>query len=197
MKKREALIIVVSAPSGSGKTTLTEIILKKMTGIKRSVSYTTREPREGEKDEKDYVFISKDDFKAKADAGEFLEWEENFGNYYGTPLEQFAEAVEDGTDIVLSIDVKGAVKVKKMFPESISVFIAPPSEEELAERLRKRNTDHEEQVTMRLEESKKEMKRADEYEYLIVNNDLEKAAEELKSIIETERENRKIKGGKK
>lgn len=191
--KREPLIIVVSAPSGSGKTTLTELILEKMKGIKRSVSCTTREPRYGEKDQKDYIFISKEEFKKKIKNEEFLEWEENFGNYYGTPLDQFREAVDEGVDVILSIDVKGGAKIKKAFPESISVFITPPSAEELEERLRKRNTDREEQVAIRLEESKKEMLAAEGYEYLIVNKDIEKAADELKTIIEEERKNRKKK----
>ena len=191
--KREPLIIVVSAPSGSGKTTLTELILGKMKGIKRSVSCTTREPRYGEKDRQDYIFISKEEFEDKIENEEFLEWEKNFGNYYGTPLDQFQKAVDDGVDIILSIDVKGGAKIKKAFPESISVFITPPSKEELEERLRNRNTDGEEQVTIRLEESKKEMLAAEEYEYLIVNKDIEKAADELKTIIEDQRKNRKKK----
>jgi len=188
--KKDPLIIVVSAPSGSGKTTLTERILEKMDGIRRSVSYTTRQPRDGEKDAQDYVFISEKDFKEKADNGEFLEWEENFGNFYGTPLDQFRTAMEEGVDVILSIDVKGGKTVKEKFPESVSVFIIPPSVKELEERLRNRNTDREEQVAMRLEESKREMAAADRYDYLIVNEDLDKASEELMTIIEKERESR-------
>ena len=189
--KKEALIIIISAPSGSGKTTLINSLQEKMPGIKRSVSYTTRQPRTGEKDKEDYIFISREEFKEKAEKGEFLEWEENFNNFYGTSRQQFQEAAEKGEDIILSIDVKGAKKVKERFPESISVFIMPPSAEELAQRLKKRNTDRQKQVSLRLEEARREIKAADEYDYLIVNDDLEEAAEELKTIIENEKKNRK------
>ena len=198
-KKKEPLIVVVSAPSGSGKTTLVECLLKKIPEIKRSISYTTRQPRKEEEDKKDYAFISEEEFRKKIEKGEFLEWEKNFGNYYGTSKEQFRKAMEKREDIILSIDVKGAKTVKKDFPESVSVFIMPPSAEELKTRLRKRNTDQEEEVSMRLKEAEREIAAADEYDYLIVNKELEEAAEELKTIIETERKNREIdtkKGGK-
>jgi len=191
IQNNDPLLIVISAPSGSGKTTLVTDLIETVPGIKRSVSYTTRSPRQGEKNREDYVFISQDEFKKKIDNGEFLEWEENFGSYYGTSKDQVQEALERGDDIVLSIDVKGARKVKELFPESISIFIMPPSIETLAERLRKRNTDEEEQVSMRLREAQKELSATDEYDYMIVNRDLEKAREELRTIINMERETRK------
>ena len=190
-EKREPLIIVVSAPSGSGKTTLVSRLLEKMPGIKRSISYTTREPRESEKEGEDYIFITKEEFERRIEENDFLEWEKNFNNYYGTSKEQFREAVDKGEDIVLSIDVKGARRVKNKVPESISVFIMPPSDKELETRLRKRNTDQEQQVSMRLKESKAEIASADEYDYLIVNENIEEATEELRMIIENERDNRK------
>ena len=190
-QKKEALIIIVSAPSGSGKTTLVDRLLEKCEGVKRSISCTTRAPREGEKEGDDYIFLSQEDFKKKAEAGDFVEWEETFDNFYGTPKDQFTEALEKGEDIILSIDVKGARNVKKEFPESISVFIMPPSAEELAERLRNRNTDKESQVSLRLKESSREIEAADEYDYLVINDDLERSVEELRSIIEEERINRK------
>jgi guanylate kinase len=189
--KQESLIIIVSAPSGSGKTTIVEHLIKKIPGVSRSVSYTTREPREGENDGKDYMFVAVDEFKQKINNGDFLEWEENFGSYYGTPRAQIEDALKSGTDVILSIDVKGARSVKKTFPESISVFIMPPSLEELETRLRKRNTDQKQQVSLRMEESRREMASADEYEYLIINEDLESAVKELAAIIEDERKNRK------
>ncbi len=191
-KKREPLIIIVSAPSGSGKTTLINRLLEKIPEMQRSISCTTRQPREGEKDKRDYLFIPREEFKERIEKGEFLEWEENFGHYYGTPKEQFQEAVEKGEDIILSIDVKGARAIKRNFPESVSVFIMPPSAEELATRLRKRNTDREKDVSMRLEEARREISAADEYDYLVVNKELGEAVEELKSIIETERRNRTV-----
>ncbi|MFH1798417.1 MAG: guanylate kinase [Candidatus Omnitrophota bacterium] len=187
---RKPLIIIVSAPSGSGKTTLISGLLEKMPRLRRSVSYTTRLPREGEKDEEDYIFVSKQEFVEKKNAGGFLEWEENFGNYYGTPKDDFQDAVEEGDDLVLSIDVKGARKIKQIFPESVSIFIMPPSAEELAARLKKRNTDRKDEVSLRLKESQVEIEAADEYDYLIVNEDLEEAVGELEAVINEERKNR-------
>ncbi|MDP8299487.1 MAG: guanylate kinase [Candidatus Tantalella remota] len=189
-KKRDSIIVIVSAPSGSGKTTIVERVIEGLSNIRRSISCTTREPREGEADGADYIFLSPEEFKSRTQAGEFLEWEENFGKSYGTFRQQVTEAIEDGSDIILSIDVKGAKRVKNEFPESISVFIMPPSRGELEERLRKRNTDREKQVSLRLKESKKEIESSDEYDYLIVNKDLDQAVRELRAVIETERKNR-------
>ena len=190
-KKRESLIVVVSAPSGSGKTTIIARVTEEVPDIRRSISFTTRDPREGECPGDDYVFVSQEEFARCRESGEFLEWEENFGEFYGTSRKQVSEAIEDGADIVLSIDVKGAKRVKQEFPESVSVFIMPPSMDELEERLRNRNTDREKQVSLRLKESKKEIAASDEYDYLIVNKDLAQAVQELRSVIETERKNRR------
>ena len=192
------LLIVISAPSGSGKTTLVNRLLEVIPGVERSVSYTTRPPRDGESDKRDYIFVSEDAFKEKIETNKFLEWEETFGYYYGTSKEQVIEALQKGDDIILSIDVKGARTVKEHFPECISVFIMPPSEQELEERLRKRSTDNSKQVSMRLEEAGKEIAASDEYDYLIINKEIEEAVTELKTIIETEKKNRKMmseKGG--
>lgn len=198
-KRRDPLIVILSAPSGSGKTTMVSRVLEKLGGLRRSISCTTRKPRGEERDGLDYIFLPKEIFRERIDRGEFLEWEENFGCFYGTPRRQVEEAVEEGEDIILSIDVKGARRVKKAIPESISVFVMPPSREELVARLKNRNTDAEEDVKARLKESEKEMASADEYEYLIVNEDLDKAVDELAYIIETERANRdkQSKKGKK
>jgi len=190
-REQEPLIIIVSAPSGSGKTTLVNRLLEETPGIRRSVSYTTRQPREGETDKEDYMFISREEFRRKIDNGEFLEWEEVFGEYYGTSRVRFQEMIEEHVDTILSIDVKGARTVKEHFPESISVFIMPPSTEELKARLRKRNTDQKEQVSLRLQESCREIASADEYDYMVVNENLEEAVGELKIIIGEERKNRK------
>lgn len=194
MAEKESLIIVVSAPSGSGKTTIVNNLLERVDNMRKTVSCTTREPREDEKDGEDYIFMSQEDFIQKAEGGEFLEWEKNFGEYYGTPKGQVEEALARKEDIILSIDVKGARILKKHYPESISVFIMPPSQEELEARLRKRNTDREQQVSMRLKESKQEVEAVDEYDYLVVNEDIEKSVEELKSIIEKEKKDRKALG---
>jgi guanylate kinase len=186
-KGRKPLIIIVSAPSGSGKTTIVKGLLGKMRGIKRSVSFTTREPRQDEQSGVDYVFVSREEFKKKIEDGSLLEWEENFGEYYGTSRGQVEEAMRGGEDVILSIDVKGAKTVKKIFPQSISIFIMPPSMEELSSRLKKRKTEEDNQVSMRLKESQTEIASSDEYEYLIVNDDLDKAIEELREIIESAR----------
>jgi len=191
--KRKSMIIVVSSPSGGGKTTIVNALLSKVRGIKRSVSHTTREPRNDEKEGTDYMFVSEEDFHQKAERGDFLEWEQNFGHFYGTSQGKVREMMEGGEDVILSIDVKGARLVKKAFPESISVFIMPPSMKALSERLTRRNTEQSKQMAQRLKESEKEIASADEYDYLIVNEDVDDAVGEMKIIIEKERKNRTIK----
>ena len=188
--KRKPLVIIVSAPSGSGKTTIVSRLLDKMTGLSRSISCTTREPREGEGENKDYIFITREEFLKKAERDEFLEWEENFGHYYGTPAAQMEEALAKGEDYILSIDVKGARTIREKIPESVSVFIMPPSADELRARLKRRKTDKESDMSLRLKESEREMSAADEYDYLIVNETLDKAVKELETIIEKERKMR-------
>ena len=189
-KRTEPLIIVVSAPSGSGKTTIVKRLLEELSGIERAVSYTTRKPRGGEKEGEDYVFISEEEFEEKQQRGDFLEWENNFGHNYGTSVVQLREAVSNGRDIILNIDVKGARTVKKLYPGSVSVFIMPPSKGELEKRLKERNADQEDQVSMRLQESRKEIDSSDEFDYMIVNRELEEAIKELKTIITAEKDNR-------
>lgn len=191
-KSRIPLIIIISSPSGGGKTTIVKKLIEEVPGIKRSVSYTTREPRDGEKNNVDYVFLAKEDFQSRIEKNEFLEWEEKFGNYYGTSFKDVSSDIDAGSDIVLSIDVNGARAVKAKLPESIGIFIMPPSARELEERLKKRNTERKEEVTERLEEARREMKAADEYDYMIVNDDIKRAAAELKTIVEKERKNRKL-----
>ncbi len=190
-KRRESIVVILSAPSGSGKTTIVSRLMESMDNISRSISYTTRPPRDGEKNGEDYIFVSREVFDKMRDNGEFLEWEENFGNFYGTSREQVEKLLDSGRDVVMSIDVKGARKAKKEFPESISVFVMPPSMQELESRLRKRKTDAENQVAIRLRESKKEVAASDEYDFLVVNNRIEEAVDEVRQVIEKERDNRK------
>nr|HPN73066.1 guanylate kinase [Candidatus Omnitrophota bacterium] len=118
-KRRESIVVILSAPSGSGKTTIVSRLMESMDNISRSISYTTRPPRDGEKNGEDYIFVSREVFDKMRDNGEFLEWEENFGNFYGTSREQVEKLLDSGRDVVMSIDVKGARKAKKEFPESI------------------------------------------------------------------------------
>ena len=190
-RKTEPLIIVISAPSGSGKTTLVGELLKLMPGVARSISYTTRAPREGEENGEDYIFVSDTEFKDMKNRGDFLECEENFGHKNGTSKKQIKETIGKGFDVILSIDVKGARTVKKEFPESISIFVMPPSPQELEARLRGRKTDGEKQVEIRLKEATQELAAADEYDFLLVNKEVGSAVEELKQVIEQEKENRK------
>ena len=190
-KKREAFIVIVSAPSGAGKTTVVSRVLEKMAGIKRSVSYTTRPPRKDEKSGQDYMFVTEAEFEERKDRDDLLECEENFGKWYGTSKEQVLSSLEDGDDIILSIDVRGARQVKKAAPDSVSIFIMPPSEEVLAERLLGRKTDGREQIAVRLREAKRELEASEEYDYLVVNDELDRAVNEVCAIIEQEREKRK------
>lgn len=190
-QKHDAMVIVISAPSGSGKTTVINMLLKEMAGIKRSVSYTTRPPRKDEINNVDYVFVSKEEFEKKLQAGELLEYERIFENHYGTLTKEVEDALAAGEDIILSIDVNGAKEVKKKFPESISIFIMPPSAEELASRLKKRNTEKEDERKLRLRRADLEVEASGEYDYLVINQELVKAVSEIRTIIETERKNRK------
>lgn len=184
------LIIVVSAPSGSGKTTLVSSLIERVPGVIRSISYTTRKPRDTEENGKDYIFITEEEFRDKLKKNAFIEWEENFGKYYGTSREQVFEAQAAGLDIVLSIDVRGAENVREDFPDAISIFIMPPSVEELRKRLEGRNTDSPDVVRTRLNEAKREMDAVDSYDYMIVNDVLEDAVDELIKIIKEEKTNR-------
>jgi len=192
-KNKEPIILIVSSPSGGGKTTIVSRLISMVPGIKRSVSYTTRKPREGEQDGEDYIFVSEESFNDKIAQKELLEWEKNFGYLYGTSEKQVRETLEGGNDVVLSIDVKGARRVKQKFPQSISVFIMPPSVDELTERLRDRNTEKREELDIRLKESSREIEESESYDYLIMNEDLDKAVEELRTIVESERKNREEK----
>lgn len=182
MVKRGNLFIV-SAPSGCGKTTIVNNVLKSIGQAVRSVSVTTRPPRASEKTKKDYYFISETAFKNKAKKGEFLEWAKNFEYYYGTPKKAVFNRLKEGKEVVLTIDVKGAAQVKKKFSDCVTVFIAPPSLEELARRLRKRATDKSKEISKRLEVAKKELSFARRYDYIIINDRLEDAIRKLKSII--------------
>ena len=181
--EQKGRLIIVSAPSGCGKTTVVSRLVERVPGLERSVSYTTRPPREGEKNGRDYIFVSEEEFFSKKESEEFLEWEENFGSFYATGAEQVEKALCSGKDIVLSIDVKGAGKLMERYPEAISVFLLPPSKEALKERLKGRATDNEEQLALRLEEAAREMACSECYTHRIVNEDLDKAVEELERIL--------------
>jgi len=180
-------IFVISAPSGCGKTTVSKAVVKNTENLSLSVSATTRKPRSGEKNKKDYHYISEKSFREGIKKGRFLEWEKKFEYFYGTPREFVLETLKKGRDLLLSIGVKGAMNVKKKFPESTLVFLKPPSMKELTARLKARNTDEEAEITKRVEEAKEELAYAPKYDYVIVNNKLDKAVNGVLAIINKER----------
>jgi guanylate kinase len=181
-------LFIISAPSGTGKTTILKEILVGMQKVIFSVSHTTRSPRTGEKDGIDYYFIDKKTFAAMQQQELFLEWAEVHGNLYGTSIHKVQEATEQGLDVILDIDVQGARQVKKRLGDKGAfIFVAPPSLEELARRLAGRSTETEADIATRLTNAKQEMKSITNYDYVIVNDSVDKAVEILKSIIIAER----------
>ena len=184
-KKQTGRIFVLSAPSGCGKTTLLKKLLNdKDLNLIHSISMTSRPPREDEKNGVDYFFVSEKAFREKIKKGEFLEWEEIFGNLYGTPREFVERSLACGKNIIFSIDVKGAMSIRGAYPkDSTLVFILPPSLEELEERLKKRRTDESYVISNRLKIAKDEMSYKNRYDYSVVNDNLANAYDKLKEII--------------
>jgi len=180
-------LFIISAPSGSGKTTLCDMLLKRLPRITRSVSFTTRPPRPREKNGRDYLFVTRDEFERQKKGGNLLEWARNFGYDYGTPKDRVLKLLARGRDVILAIDVKGAMKVKRIFPKAALIFITPPSMAELEKRLRKRKTDGSWEISKRIRIAKKELSYLPKYTYNVVNDDLKKAAEALVAIIKAER----------
>lgn len=181
-------LIVVSAPSGCGKDTIVKDVVELMKDeIHLSVSMTTREMRPGEAEGVNYFYVSVEEFKQKIESGEILEHAIYGGNYYGTPAGPVRQQLESGKTVILIIEVEGGGNIKKLFPEAVKVFVIPPSFEVLEERLRGRGTDEEETIRSRLEIAKEELSRAGEYDYIIENDVLEEAVEDLISIIRAER----------
>ncbi|EEG10509.1 guanylate kinase [Pseudogulbenkiania ferrooxidans] len=180
-------IYIVIAPSGAGKTTLVSALLAVDPAVQLSVSYTTRAPREGEVEGTHYHFVGREQFLAMIEAGDFLEYAEVYGNYYGTSAAWLREKLAEGRDILLEIDWQGAEQVRRLFDGVITIFIAPPSINELERRLRGRATDSEEVIQRRLAEARSEVDRAALYDYIVVNDDIERAKQDLISIIRAER----------
>jgi len=188
---QKAKLFIVSAPSGSGKTTLCRKLLKSGLGLADSVSMTTRPPRPGEKDGVDYIFVSGPRFRREIKKSGFLEYEENFGHLYGTPRAFIEKNIRKGVNVLLSIDVKGAMKVARAHPAaSILIFILPPSVKELKKRLHLRKADSAQVIARRLAIAKKEMVYKKKYDYRIVNDRIPEAYKKLKGIIEKETQKR-------
>jgi guanylate kinase len=181
------LLFIVSAPSGTGKTTLVEKLVQRIPNLCLSRSYTSRDAREGEKDGVDYNFISRGRFEAMIAGGQFLEWADVFGNYYGTCRDDTERCLVNGQDLVLVIDVQGARQVRGSGMESIGIFVLPPSAEILERRLRGRSKDSEATIQKRLEAACREIGEFASYEYVVVNDELDGAVERLRAIVLAER----------
>lgn len=178
-------LIVLSAPSGAGKTTIVRYLLENFKNLSFSISATSRQKREGEIEGKDYYFLSKEKFRDKINNNEFLEWEEVYkDNFYGTLLSEIHRIWKENKSIIFDIDVKGALNIKKQFPkDTITIFISPPSLEELENRLRNRATEMEENIIKRISKAKEEMSYKDKFDKVIINDDLEKAKNKALKII--------------
>ena len=184
---RKGILFVISAPSGSGKTTLCSRLVDSLSALNRSISMTTRPPRSGERDGVDYIFIEKDEFLKRMKKNEFLEWAKVFGEYYATPKKYVRHLLSKGQDVLLSIDVQGAMKIKRLGLRAVYIFVLSPSVSALKERLNRRSTDSKKEIRKRLKVAKKELTYLPKYDYVIVNNVLESALDNLRSIVIAER----------
>ena len=183
-------LIIITSPSGGGKGTIIKEVLRSVPDLEYSVSLTTRTPRPGEMDGREYSFVTVEEFNAFREKGGFLEYAEVHGNYYGTSRERIAEKTAAGKDVILEIDVQGAAAVLSKAPEAVSIFILPPSYEALAERLRSRNTENPDQLALRLRNSVKEVGRYSEFGYVVINDNLPDAVDRVRSVILGERQRR-------
>ena len=178
-------LIIITGPSGVGKGTVVNQLLDKNKDIWLSISATTRNPRVGEKDGLNYYFISEERFKDMIDKKEFLEWAQFAGNYYGTPLSTVNEKIEKGFIVLLEIEVEGAKQIKEKFPESLSIFLLPPSKEELEKRIRNRGTEKEEAIDRRLSRANYEIASSDQFDFVLTNHDVDETVKEVFKIIKS------------
>jgi len=187
LEKKRGLILVISAPAGAGKTTLCKRLLQVSPSFTYSVSFTTRPPRKNEIEGVDYYFVSREEFEKMIEKEAFLEWTGVHRQLYGTSVKLLDRAIEGEKDVVLEVDVKGGEKIKKKYPEAILIFIVPPSWEKLRERLKGRATEDDEKIKQRLIRARKEVKFFRFYDYFIINDDINKALQDLLAIINAER----------
>ena len=180
-------LFIVAAPSGAGKTTLVRLLLENDPQIKVSISHTTRPPRQGEEDGREYHFTDVPGFLERVNQGEFLEWAEVHGNYYGTSKRWIEAEMSSGRDVLLEIDWQGAQQVRRVFPQAIGVFVLPPSMEALKVRLSGRGTDSADVIARRIAAARDEMRHVDEFDYVIINDDLQQASRDLQSIVSASR----------
>ena len=180
------VLIVLSGPSGVGKGTIAKLLCERDKKMSLSISCTTRAPRDGEENGKEYFFIEKSEFKNKIEKGGFLEYSEHFENYYGTPKDFVLEKLKDG-DVLLEIDVNGGLEVKKSYPSAVLIMITPPSIEEIRNRLIKRSTESIEKIDLRMSRIEYELDKQSLYDYTVINDNLEEAIKEVESIINNEK----------
>src|SRR5574340_1389511 len=178
-------LIIISGPSGAGKGTLVDRLVARVPGVWVSVSATTRAPRPGEVDGRDYYFLTWEDFEERIEAGAFLEWAEVHGNRYGTLAATVREKLDEGIDVILEIDPQGAFQVKDLMPDAVLVFIIAPSMEELERRIRARGAETDEQVSARLRTAVRELQLVETYDHVVENDDVARATNELVGIIES------------
>lgn len=181
------ILFVVSSPSGGGKGTLIQRVLNTVPNLSYSVSFTTRAPRPGEIDGREYFFVTTEKFEAMIAAAEFLEWAHVHGKLYGTAREQVSREISDGRDIILEVDVQGAASVRTLLPDSVSIFILPPSFEVLRQRLQARGTDSPDELDLRLRNAPTELQDYSAFQYVIINDELDRAADEMSAIVHAER----------
>jgi guanylate kinase len=183
-------VFIISAPSGSGKSTLVGQLMKAVPALRFSVSYTTRAPRGQEQNGLDYFFVSRDEFESRIQSGEFLEWAQVFGHYYGTHQSELDRASAEGVDLVLDIDVQGARQLKERIPAAVSVFILAPSRKVLEQRLRSRSQDSEPVIERRLREAAEEIRNYSQYDFVLVNHEVATSLDTLVSIVKATRSRR-------
>ena len=187
-EKKTGNLIVISGPSGAGKDTVVKKLLETNSNIELSVSMTTRAPRKGEKEGVDYYYVSNEEFQKQIDNGNLLEYANVFGsNYYGTPKDKVLNNIKKGKDVILVIDIQGAIQVKEAMPESIFIFIMPPSMKELKKRLIERDTESSEKILERFKTAYKEINEATKYNYVVINDKVENAAKKIECILEAEK----------
>src|ERR1044071_3162531 len=182
----KGLPVVVSAPSGGGKTTLVSEVLKKIPSAVRSISCTTRGPRPGERNGRDYFFLSKQKFKRMIKDHRFIEWAKVYNHFYGTPKSTFEKQIHRGRDVILTIDPQGALSIRKIYPQGVFIFVVPPTWGTLLKRLKRRGTDDQLSLKIRIKNAKKEIRMVSHYDYVVVNDKLNQAIEDVAAILRAE-----------
>ncbi|HHW00510.1 MAG TPA: guanylate kinase [Clostridiaceae bacterium] len=184
---QKGLLVVLSAPSGTGKSTVARLLVQRNSRLRLSVSATTREPRKGEVEGKDYFYKTVDEFKSMIENDEFVEWVEYCGNYYGTPKKYIEDSIENGFDVLLEIEVEGAAKIKEKYPDCVLIFMLPPSFDELKKRIEGRGTEKPEVIENRLNQARREIKCIDMYDYFVINDSIDNAINSVNIILQAEK----------